>query len=190
VTGGDETFEPLYKRHYRQVVAFFSRRGFSPQDSHDLTQDTFFRVFKGIGEFRRDSRFERWLFEIAANVYRNELRRKAAGKREGRTESLDDVMERDPSIVSDGPGAGASDSPSPLDEVIAGERVEAMRRVVAGMPTKMRRCVFLRFEQGLKYREIAVVLKISVDTVKAHLHQARQRLKQELAEDLTDDREE
>jgi DNA-directed RNA polymerase specialized sigma24 family protein len=40
----------------------------------------------------------------------------------------------------------------------------------------MRRCCLLRYEQGLKYQEIAVVMKISIETVKAHLHQARKRL--------------
>jgi DNA-directed RNA polymerase specialized sigma24 family protein len=45
----------------------------------------------------------------------------------------------------------------------------------------MRRCVLLRLEQDLKYREIASVMQISIDTVKAHLFQARQLLKDKLS---------
>jgi DNA-directed RNA polymerase specialized sigma24 family protein len=40
----------------------------------------------------------------------------------------------------------------------------------------MRLCCTLRYERGLKYQEIATLMKISIETVKAHLHQARKRL--------------
>jgi DNA-directed RNA polymerase specialized sigma24 family protein len=48
----------------------------------------------------------------------------------------------------------------------------------------MRRCLALRVEQDLKYREIASVMRLSIDTVKAHLFQARQRLKETLGDEL------
>jgi DNA-directed RNA polymerase specialized sigma24 family protein len=46
----------------------------------------------------------------------------------------------------------------------------------------MRRCVLLRIDQGLKYREIASIMRVSIDTVKTQLHQARHRLKERLQE--------
>ena len=179
----DDSFRRLFEVLRPRLVAFFLRYRFTNEESHDLTQETLFRVFKGIGTFRRESRFERWLFEIAGNVYRNELRRRGAVKRDGHDESLDAAMERD--SASDRPAVSLPRSGSdPLAEVLEKERLEALRRAIAAMPPQMRRCLFLRMAQGLKYREIAVVMKISIDTVKAHLHQARQRLKLELGEDV------
>src|SRR4051794_30834861 len=64
----DENSRRLVKLHEQKVLNFFRRRGFSVEESQDLTQDVFSRVFKAIATFRRDSRFERWLFEIAMNI--------------------------------------------------------------------------------------------------------------------------
>jgi DNA-directed RNA polymerase specialized sigma24 family protein len=46
----------------------------------------------------------------------------------------------------------------------------------------MRTCCHLRYIEGLKYHEIAAVMKISIETVKAHLHQARKRLMDKVGE--------
>src|SRR5436853_7827308 len=64
----EESSRRLYESYYRKVIAFFRRKGFSADESRDLTQDVFSRVFKAIDTFRRESRFERWLFEIATNI--------------------------------------------------------------------------------------------------------------------------
>ena len=44
------------------------------------------------------------------------------------------------------------------------------------MPDQMRRCCLLRYDKELKYKDIADEMGISIETVKAHLHQARKRL--------------
>ena len=63
-----------------------------------------------------------------------------------------------------------------MPQVIKGEQLAAFRAALQELPDQMRRCCLLRYEKGLKYQEIAVVMKISIETVKAHLHQARKRL--------------
>jgi RNA polymerase sigma-70 factor, ECF subfamily len=175
----EENFRRLHERHYRRVHKFFLRKGFSPEESRDLTQDVFLRVFKGIGGFRRESRFERWLFEIVHNVLSNEVRRRHADKREGKETSLDAAKEDDSS------GAAMelpSQDPSVLDEAVARERLQALRQALASLPPQMRRCCELRYVKGFKYQEIAVLMKISIETVKAHLHQARKRLMDKLGD--------
>jgi RNA polymerase sigma-70 factor, ECF subfamily len=170
----DESSRKLYELHSRKVIGFFRRRGFSNEDSEDLTQDVFARVFNAIDTFRRESRFERWLFEIALNVYRNKLRSLGAEKRVAQEVSIDDTPEDDN-------GAGSRVEPvskekGALDTMIARERRKALREAFAELPAQMRRCCELRYIHGLKYHEIAKVMKISIETVKAHLHQARKRL--------------
>jgi len=81
-TDVEESSRKLFLLHYRKIIGFFLRRGFSSEDSSDLTQDVFSRVFKAIDTFRREAQFKRWLFEIAMNTYRNELRRRGAEKRD------------------------------------------------------------------------------------------------------------
>src|SRR6476646_6341739 len=166
----EENFEKLFRRFRPSVQSFFVRKGFSAEDSRDLTQDVFLRVFKGIDTFRRESRFERWLWEIAAHVYFNEVRRRRTEKRDGLETSLDTPVETDDGS-SPAPGIPSSD-PSPEEQVIQGEQLAAFRAALQGLPDQMRRCCLLRYEKGLKYQEIATVMKISIETVKAHLHQA------------------
>lgn len=73
-------------------------------------------------------------------------------------------------------------SPDPREEILARERRRKLREAVTRLPERMQRCVTLRIERGLKYREIAVIMQISIDTVKTQLYQARHRLKEDLQE--------
>jgi RNA polymerase sigma-70 factor (ECF subfamily) len=69
-----------------------------------------------------------------------------------------------------------AEEPSALESLIARERREKLRAALQKLPAQMRTCCILRYERGLKYQEIAKIMKISIETVKAHLHQARKRL--------------
>jgi RNA polymerase sigma-70 factor (ECF subfamily) len=166
-------FERLFRRHYDSLRRFFVHRRFSPEDASDLTQDVFFRVYKSIGTWRGDARFESWLFEIAANVWHNELRRRGTVKRKARETSLDELDEqgkpRSESIES-----GADNA---LDEALERERSQGLAAEIQKLPPQMRQVFLLRYQQDRKYKEIALLLGISIETVKAHLFQARKRLR-------------
>lgn len=167
-------FRRLYEIHSSRVCGFFRRKGQSQEDSKDLTQEVFFRVSKGIDAFRYESRFERWLLEIARHVLSNHVRSRKTGKRDAPEYSIDAVVD-----VEDGSGAGlqvADPAPDPLDQVIRRQQRSALREALQELPPQMRTCCALRYERGLKYEEIAGVMKISIETVKAHLYQGRQRL--------------
>jgi RNA polymerase sigma-70 factor, ECF subfamily len=170
----EENFEQLFRRFRPLIHSFFLRKGFSSEESKDLTQEVFFRVFKGIDTFRGDSRFERWLWEIAEHIYLNELRRRKTEKRHGIERSLDATVE------SDNGSSPALEIPSPElspeELVLRQQGLTVLRAAFQELPDQMRRCCILRYERGLKYKEIADLMKISIETVKAHLHQARKRL--------------
>ena len=82
-TDAERNFERLF-RHFRpRVIRFFSERGLEPALCEELTQDTFLRAFDHLHHFERRSQFSTWLFEIAKNVFNNELRSRQAAKRDG-----------------------------------------------------------------------------------------------------------
>jgi RNA polymerase sigma-70 factor, ECF subfamily len=174
----EENAEKLYRRFRPGVRSFFQRKGFSPQECDDLTQDVFLQVFKSIETFRRESRFERWLWKISNHVYSNEIRRRRTEKRGARKQSLD----LDAAIETKEGPAAALEIPAPGPnsdaEFVGRERSKALHAALKDLPDQMRRCCILRYERGLKYKEIAVVMGISVEAVKAHLHQARKHLQQ------------
>lgn len=165
----------LFDRCYRLVRRFFRHRGYPDAECEDLTQETFLRVYKGIGGFRHEARFETWVLRIAENVHRGSHVRQAADKRSGRETSLDA-----PHGVPE-PASVESSAPGPLRRLLVAEQVGQLRRVLEDLPPQMRRCVSLRYFQQLQYREIAEVLEISVDAVKVQLFRARSRLRREMA---------
>jgi len=164
----EEDFRRLFDLYYPRVVQFFARRGFPPQDCQDLTQETFLGIYRGIGTFRRDARFETWLFTIATNAWRKRLRHGTAGKREGQEVPLE------PEAAPD------AKEPAADEEMLRRERSRRLREAVERLPEQMRRCLTLRVYQEMKYREIAALLRLSPETVKVHLFQARRRLREEL----------
>ena len=174
----EESHRQLFNLHYRKVVNYFRRKGFPPEESRDLTQDVFSRVFKAIDTFRRESRFERWLFEIQTNVFRNAIRAKRAEKRDAPEVSIDSPPEGDgaPGLALD----PVSNEKTALDRMVERERRARLHAALQKLPRQMRTCCELRYVRGLKYHEIAKVMKISIETVKAHLHQAGKRLREML----------
>jgi len=133
------------------------------------------KVHRGLPAFRYEARFETWLFQIAANLYRNTLRSQSTLKREAQEVSLDEAAEE-----PGGPATPTGETGA-LDEVLSEERSQVLHDALAELPCQMRRCVELRVHQDLRYREIADLMQVSIDTVKAHLYQARQQLKSKLS---------
>jgi RNA polymerase sigma factor (sigma-70 family) len=70
--------------------------------------------------------------------------------------------------------AGEQDA---LTSVITDEQLGILQHALAELPEQMRQCVRLRLKDDLKYKEIAEVMKISIETVKSHLYQAKKRLR-------------
>lgn len=168
----------VFELYYPWVRRFFGRLGYTPQDSDDLAQETFGRVFDQMDSFRNDGSFKSWLFAVAANLHRNEHRRRHREKRDAPEVSLDETNE-DGAPLREPPAPEVS----PAQVAYEKERREALARAVKELPPQMGQVLALRIDHDLKYREIAAVLQISIETVKAHLFQARQRLRSELGEE-------
>ena len=172
-------FESLFERYSQPVAYFFARRGFSPEECSELAQETFLGAYKGMDRFRNDSKVETWLFTIAANIWRNELRSRSAEKREGQEVPLDDSRENSgPRLIE----VLAGDE-GPLEGLLEMERRSRVRAALEELPPQMRRCLVLRIDRQLKYREIAELQQISIDTVKSQLYQARERLRASLRDE-------
>jgi len=174
--------EPNYERlaqYLRPALRrYFTSRGFPPEDVEDLCQEVFLKVAKSIQSFEGRSRFVCWIFEIAHNLYANELRRRAAEMRQGQEIPL---MEEQGPEEEDRRGrapALSAGGPSPYEEAECRERMAKLRAAIATLPPQMRQCVYLRIYQDLKFREVAEVMNVSLDTVKAHLGEAKKRLRQ------------
>jgi RNA polymerase sigma-70 factor (ECF subfamily) len=181
--GQPEEFHRQYEQFLPAVIAFFRRQGFPLEEARDLAQDTFVRAFNGLPGFRGEAAFKTWVLKIAANVWRNELRARAAQKREAPRVPLDEAPD---SALAEGSGMGAADgNDGPYDALWEQQRRDLVRVALQDLPPQMQRCMLLHVGGDLKYREIAAVMKISIGAVKSQLHEARERLKSRLGRQLS-----
>lgn len=161
----------IHDQYYQPVYAFFARRRFARDQCQDLAQETFLRVYRNIGTVRSEASLRAWIFTIAASVYKHWLRERSTAKRDAPEVPLDVIPHAERLLPS---------THSPLNDLLADEELRMLRKALDILPDKMRRCMLLRVDQDLRYREIADEVGISIDTVKAHLHQAKKLLKAEL----------
>lgn len=163
VAGRD--FRQIFAEFYPLVLRYFIRQGFGDEDSQDLAQETMLRVYRNLSSFSGESHLGTWVFQVAARVHKNSVRTRSTRKR--------DVVE----VFFDPDGAVED----PLLDLLTGERAQVLAEALQDLPPQMRRTVELRVHRDLKYREIAELMRISIETVKAHLFQARQILRSKLA---------
>ncbi|PYQ67077.1 MAG: hypothetical protein DMF53_02380 [Acidobacteria bacterium] len=171
----EQSFELLFRRFRPRVERFLAPRVFSPEERLDLTQAIFLRIYKGLEGYRGEGSLEGWVLHIAFNVYRDWRDRQPGGRNAVPEISIEDL----PVAPEPAPGAqvpSPSAAASPLDRIVREERLEALRQAISELAPKQRLCVELHVYQERTMQEIAAALRISPETVKAHLFQARQRL--------------
>lgn len=173
-------FRHVFEQHYQAVHRYFEKRGFRGDEALDLTQETFLRAYRGWATFRGESSTATWIYRIAANTYYKELRRRGADKRSAHEVSLS-------AADDDGLGGllaaiGDPRAHDPLDAAVRREQLRRLAGAFAELPNQMRTCLQLQLERGMANRDIAELLRVSPQTVKAHLFQARRRLKAAIAD--------
>jgi RNA polymerase sigma-70 factor, ECF subfamily len=177
--GATENFRLVFERYYAPIVRLFERNGLMTEDAKDLAQDVFLAAHRSIAELKNATQFPSWLFSIARNALLNHIEGRRAKKRFGlEVAPGPDSPDEGKAIVENLPDRTRhSDA---LGQILDREKFEALLAALRELPSQMRRCVHLRVVEESTYNEIAVTMGLSINTVKAHLHQARKALKEKL----------
>jgi RNA polymerase sigma-70 factor, ECF subfamily len=172
----EDNFRQLFERSYARIHRYFQRKGFSPEDSSELTQETLISVYKGLKGFRQEAQFDSWLFSIARNIWRSELGRRKAVKRD----VLLIPLEPEDRGGSDRRAPPTAPSVDPaldqLNRVIEKEKLQKLHEAIRQLPKQRRRCIELRVLHDLSYGDIVGLMGISIGAVKAHVHEAKKEL--------------
>ncbi|MCB1034291.1 MAG: RNA polymerase sigma factor, partial [Acidobacteria bacterium] len=174
----DPMQESDFRRLHWPIFHFFRHWGLSREECEELLQETFLQAFKSYESFRSESELDTWVHGIAKNVLKRHFRDRRAAKR-----SAEKVVPLDFSAEGEWPAAqGGSSAPfeNPLQATIDRQTKLQVRAAVSELSDEQRRCVFLRLDQDLRYREIADLQKIPLNRVKFLLFQARSHLKRRL----------
>jgi len=180
-SGDEAAFNEMVSRYWDRIYGMVHQLLRNQQDAEEVTQDAFIRAHRGLVNFRGDSAFSTWLYQIATNLARNRYwywwRRK-----------------RDKTVSFDQPVS--DDNNTPLSEVFATEMEtpgditvtqELVDHIAVGMEkisAKHREILILRNIKNMAYEEISEVLGISVGTVKSRIARARESLRDVIGEDF------
>ncbi len=172
-TDDAKAFTELVRRYQTRVIHLVSRLLNDRVVSEDLAQEVFVRVHLHRRNYRTGSKFSTWLFTIAANLAKNEIRRR---KRRKNWTSLDEMQEQlqDASMQFADPKAG-HESDLERDQLSG-----VVGQAIATLPERYRVALVLRDIDGLAYEEISQILKIPGGTVRSRINRARLMLKRKL----------
>lgn len=169
-TGDRKAFEFLVKKYQKVVISMLYQLAPDWDDTLDLAQEVFIRVYKHIANLRNPRTFRAWLNQITVNLFYDELRKRP---KNGSIVSLDKgIAGDDDDMTRDIP-----DLNSNIDNIILNkELAEFIRKAMEELPEQFRTVIVLRELQGLSYEEIAEAVNCELGTVKSRISRARARL--------------
>jgi RNA polymerase sigma-70 factor, ECF subfamily len=167
---GDSTaFNTLFERYQIPLYRFFVRWTGRSEDSEDLVQETFLRVYASIRTYTPSRPFRPWLYAIARHLAWKRLKKQSAEP----FVSLDDLPEAGDLLPDACPAPDEL-----LSRLLDGE---AIRHAVESLPEDQRMVFILYHYEGLPYEEIAQICDCPLGTVKSRMHYAVHALRRRLA---------
>jgi RNA polymerase sigma-70 factor (ECF subfamily) len=175
-TGDESAFSYLIQKYRRPMVGFMYRLCHNPSTAEELAQEVFLRVYRSRESYRAEAKFTTWLYRIATNLAVNHAR-DTKHERSAQTIYLDAPDEETGSKPD-----VADDEPSVEQRLMRDERMAAIRKHVMELPERQRMAVLMHKYQGMDYRQIGDVLKLSESATKSLLFRAYQTLRDKLKE--------
>jgi RNA polymerase sigma-70 factor (ECF subfamily) len=174
--GRRDAFDVIVDRYSGQLNSFIYRIVGDAATAEDLLQETFIRLWTNRHSYREIAKFSTWLYTVAGNLAKSELRRKRIRRflslSSGGERSLDGEEERTFELPDE-----SADPEGDYERRFINQRVE---EEIKKLPILFREVIILRDIQELSYEEIGSILKIPLGTVKSRVNRARQRLQTKL----------
>lgn len=167
LAGESRAFDAIVERYQMRLLNFVYRIVGDRERAEDLVQEAFIRVHRHLARFDRSKKFSTWVYTIASNLAKNELRNRS----------------RNPLVLFSSITQGWEDEERPLefedptsrpdDEFRRNHVREAVEQSVARLPAHHREVFVLRELEGRSYEEIAEITHCNLGTVKSRLNRAR-----------------
>jgi RNA polymerase sigma-70 factor (ECF subfamily) len=175
LAGDGEAFAELVRRYRERLLNFVDRMIHDRDRAEDLVQEAFLRVFRHLGRYDPARKFSTWIYTIASNLAKNELRNRG----------------RNPIVLYQALRARGDEETRPLqfedartrpDDLFAGRHLrELVDATVATLAPHHREVFVLRELEGRSYEEIAGIVGVNLGTVKSRLNRARHAFAERIA---------
>lgn len=152
-SGNKDAFEEIVKLYQRRVFILAYGILMNREDAMEITQETFFKLYKSMASLRDNSKFEPWLFTIANNLCIDRIRKNKNIKLHNT--SLDEV-----------PDGAVMTKNTPENDKYNKDLKQTIKNSIQELPPRQQTIVVMRYFQELKFHEIAKNLGLSIGTVK------------------------
>lgn len=168
--GDVQAFDTLVRRYKDQLLNFVYRFVGNRSDAEDIVQETFLRVYKNKHYYKEIAKFSTWVYTIAGNLAKTELRRRKRHKIFSVSNFVNDEKDYDIPDREIGP-----------DKKVDGTiKEDYIQKAIEKLPPKFKEVIILRDIQGFSYEEISQILNIPLGTVKSRVNRGRLKLQEDL----------
>jgi RNA polymerase sigma-70 factor (ECF subfamily) len=172
--GNMAAFDVLLQKYRKPMINFMYRMTRNQAIAEELAQEVFLRVYRSRETYRAEARFSTWLYRIATNLGVNHAR-DTRYERTAATVYLDE-----PDTESGTTPDVADQTPGVESALLRDERMAAIREHVMALPERQRMAVLMHKYEGMDYKQIGEVLKLSESATKSLLFRAYQTLREKL----------
>jgi RNA polymerase sigma-70 factor (ECF subfamily) len=170
--GNHGAFNILMSKYYPRVYASIFSFIKSKEDSEDLSQQTFIKVWQQLDTFRGDSAFFTWVYRIAINLAKNFVT--SSGFKKQKINTSIQEAEIDISSFDDIESA-----------VIHNESLEEISYFIDSLPESLKTAFVLRESEGKSYDEIAAITETPIGTVRSRIFRARESIVDFIEKEIT-----
>ena len=170
--GDEQAYVELVNRYRDRLMTFVYRFVNDEVIAEDIVQDTLLKLYTHKDYYRNIAKFSTWIYTIAANLAKTELRKKKRRKVTNLSEmGSEDWEYQIPAVERD------------TGDIVHGQFAEMkIQKAIQSLPLHFRTVVILRDIQELSYEEISKIVEVPLGTVKSRINRARLQLQEMLKE--------
>jgi RNA polymerase sigma-70 factor (ECF subfamily) len=180
-----QDFTQVYQEFYPKILRYLERLTGDKEEARDLVQDVFLKVDQGLTKFEGRSSLSTWIYRIATNVSNDRFR--SASFQKGKKQTLtDEFIEENKEDKNAWTGERETSAEQQLEKK---EMSSCINKYIYDLNEDYQKVLVLSDYEGLKNKEIASILGITLDTVKIRIHRGRIQLKKRMEKgcDVTPD---
>jgi RNA polymerase sigma-70 factor (ECF subfamily) len=169
--GDVEAFSKLVEKYSKQIYNLCYYLTGDEDEANDVFQETFIRAYKSIKQFQRKAKFLTWLYRIAVNVWRSEMRKPDRRKI---------VLFDEENGIENTRIETQEKELSPQQELEKEELQKIVQQEIAKLSSDLQLVIILRYVEGKSYEEIAKICRCSLGTVGSRIYRAVEQLRKNL----------
>ncbi len=168
-------YDLIVRRYKDQLLNFAYRFLGNLEESEDVVQETFLRLYKNRHAYKQIAKFSTWIYTIAGNLAKTELRKRKRRKLVSISELGFEEKEYEIEDLK-------ADTERQADSIL---KEKIIRNAIENLPFRFKQVIILRDIQELSYEDISSILRIPLGTVKSRVNRARIKLQQTLKDLMT-----